>query len=134
MKLKILDIDSNAAKPKATIHITGKLGFNMEASKMMDLSDETYYQVAIDEESEAADTIYFIPATADIKGSVKVAKAGSYFYMNLGATFNKLELNYEKHIISFDISKTKYEGEDLFVLKKRKRQKLRDGANDKDDD
>jgi hypothetical protein len=134
MKLKILDIDSNATKPKATIHITGKLGFNMEASKMMDLSDDTYYQVAVDEETGTADVIYFIPATADTKGVVKVAKAGSYFYINLGTTFSKLDLKYEKFIISFDISKTQYEGDDLFVLKKRRKEKLRDGANDKDDD
>jgi hypothetical protein len=130
MKLKILEIDSSTAKPKATIHITGKLGFNMEASKLMGLSDDTYYQVAIDEETDTADTVYFIPSKAEKKGSVKVAKAGSYFYMNLGTTFNKLSLNYEKYIISFDISKSQYEGDDLFVLKKRKKEKLRDSAND----
>ena len=134
MALKFIEIDSNSTKPKATIHITGKLGFNMEGAKLMELSDTTYYRIATDDDTEVNNVMYFVSSTADEKGSVKVAKAGLYFYINLGSVFSKLGFKYENFIISFDISKDEYEGKPMFVLKKRKREKPRETGSDKDND
>lgn len=130
MELKFINIDSNAIKPKATVHVTGKLGFNMGAAKFMGFNESTYYRVAVDDASANVSKFYLVSATADDEGNVKVSKAGQYYYINLANAFRQLELDYEKYIISFDIDKSQYEENTMFVLTRRKKkEKLRESSD-----
>ena len=133
LNLSFIEIDTRANKPKATIHITGKLGFNMEAQKLMRLSDDSYYRVALDEDEEEVTNIYFVASTKDEQGALKIAKAGQYFYANLTTLFDKLKLDYAKYTIAFDIEKSKYEDKDMFIFKKRKKDRPRTSEDNSED-
>jgi len=115
MKPKIFKIEIN--KAKATIHNTGKLGFNIEAIEIMQLKNQGSYLLATDEED--ANVMYLIP-TDSSNGVGKVAKAGDYYYLNVGDAFEKLGFKYTEYTIMFDIEKSEYEGKEIFILKKRK--------------
>ncbi len=117
MKLKIIDIDINKPKPKATIHYSGKLGFNIEAIEFMGLQNQASFLVATDEEKE--DVLYLLEEN-ESKNTAKVAKAGNYYYLNVGDAFDTLNYDYKGHTIMFDITKDEYEGKAVFILKKRR--------------
>jgi hypothetical protein len=129
MELKFISIDSNSNRPKATVHVTGKLGFNMEAAKLMNFDENTYYRVAVDD-TENAKKIYFVIATANDEATIKVAKAGQYYYINMANAFRSLGIDYETYIVSFDIDKGQYEGSKMFILTRRtKKEKLRESSD-----
>ena len=104
-------------KAKATIHNSGKLGFNIEAIEVMQLSNQGSYLLATDEED--ANVLYLIPSDVT-EGVGKVAKAGDYYYLNVGDAFQKLGFKYKEYTIMFDIEKSEYEGKEIFILKKRR--------------
>lgn len=113
MGFKFIDIDLSRGKPKATIHSSGKLGFNIEAAKTMDLQNKNFFLLAQDEEDEKK--IYLIE-NEDGKGAARVSKAGLYYYLNAGDAFDKLGFNYKGYTIIFDIAKDQYNNRDMYVL------------------
>lgn len=120
LNLKFIEIDTNPLKPKATIHATGRLGFNIDAIKYMNLSNRKNFRVAInDEDGSGLRNIYLIEEEGSV-GVAKVSKAGDYFYLNVGDLFDRLDLNYKENTIIFDIKKEQYNDKDLFILKMRK--------------
>jgi len=127
MKLKFLDIDVNKSKPKATIHFSGKLGFNMEAIEFMKLENKGSYLLATDEEKK---DVFYLLETADSKGAATVAKAGAYYYLNVADAFDTLEFDYKNYTIMFDITKDTYEGKELYVFKKKREIKRKDKSDD----
>lgn len=118
MKIKIIDIDLNRSKAKATIHISGKLGFNMEAATAMDLAHKRTFQFATDEEKN--DIIYLIESAED-KGVAKVSKAGTYYYLNVGDVFATLGFDYKNYTIIFEIAKDEYDGKNVYVLTQKRK-------------
>ncbi|MET3115452.1 hypothetical protein AAKU52_003201 [Pedobacter sp. CG_S7] len=117
MAIEIIKATFGKVKPKATIHLTGKLGFNMEANNLMVLEAEQAFLFAKDTEDK--NKYYLIPGTAE-NGAGKIAKAGAYYYLNLGDAFDTVGLDYVKEIISFDIKKDTHDGNTIYVLGKRK--------------
>jgi quinol monooxygenase YgiN len=114
IKLKFVEIDLNKGKPKATIHQSGKLGFNMEAIEFMKLEGKKSYLLATDEEKQ---DVFYLVETNESKGAAKVAKAGAYYYLNVADAFDTIGFDYKNYTIMFDISKDTYEGNDLFIFK-----------------
>lgn len=104
MKLKFIDV-SGFKSPKATIHVTGKLGFGATAAELMGLNKDAYFRVAIDEESTNKDTFFLCPANKNQKSSFKVCSAGPYFYMNLAPVFDVLRFDYVNNKYAFSISR-----------------------------
>ena len=115
MKLSFIDIDLNKGKPKATIHFSGKLGFNMEAIEYMNLKNQESFLIAKDEEKEG---VFYLVKSGDVKGAAKIAKAGAYYYLNVGDAFEKLNYDFKGYTIMFNISKDSYDGKELYVLSK----------------
>jgi len=127
MELLFIDINSKKSKPKATIHLTGKLGFNLEAADLMGLSDASYYRIAIDKERDGIKNVYLVESRESESGVAKVAKAGKYYYLNIVSVFDDLKLEYTTYTIMFDIEESSYEGERMFILKKRSKDLPRKG-------
>lgn len=115
MKLEFVDINISKGKPKATIHLSGKLGFNNEAIQFMGLERRPLYKLA---KSESNGDLYLLEVKEE-SGAAKAAKAGKYFYLNVGDAFDRLDLDYKNNTIIFDITKESYEGQPLYVLSKR---------------
>lgn len=119
INLKFIEIDTNPIKPKATVHASGRLGFNIEAINFMDLASKRNFKVAVaDEDGVEVRNIYLIEDN-NSKVAAKVSKAGEYYYLNVGNLFEDLDLDYKNYTIIYDIKKGMYEGNDMYILKMR---------------
>lgn len=117
MAIEIIKANFSKTKPKATIHLSGKLGFNIEASNLMELDGSKAFHFAKDTEDDKV--FYLITGTKE-DGAAKVAKAGDYYYLNLGNAFDLVELTYKDDTIIFDVSKGTHDGKPMYILGKRK--------------
>lgn len=125
LQLKFIEVDANAGKAKATIHVTGKLGFNKEAEKMIKLSEQTYFKIGVDGEVGNSKNVYLVEANAEETGAIRVSKAGDYYYLNTTTVFDTLKLKYKLLKIIFDIEQSEYENRRMFILNRRKKDILR---------
>lgn len=123
--LKFIEIDTNPIKPKATVHASGRLGFNLEAINFMQLQNKRNFRLAVaKEDGNSIKNIYLIEQD-NPNGAAKVAKAGDYYYLNVGNLFEDLSVDYKNYTIIYDIRKQLYEDKDMYVLKMRKPKKKR---------
>ena len=119
MELEFIEIDTNPIKPKATVHASGRLGFNIEAINFMELASKKNFKVAKSKtEDGELKNIYLIDMEG--AGTAKVSKAGEYYYLNVGLLFEDLGLDFKNYTIIYDIKKGQYEGRDMYILKMRK--------------
>lgn len=95
--------------------MTGKLGFNIEASNLMGLSNKESFLIGKDKNDE--NKLYLLESNNE--GSVKISKAGEYYYLNAGNVFELMEYDYKKYTIMFDVTVDKYNDSDIYVLNKR---------------
>lgn len=122
MKLKYW-IPTTTGIVKATIHRSGKLGFSQAAIDKLELNQDTYAKLAINE-SDRKDTNLYLKVVREYDGeSLKVNKAGNYYYLNTRDFFNELGVDYYKKRIIYDIVDMDYGGEVLFKLIKREKER-----------
>lgn len=108
---------------KATIHRSGKLGFSQAAINKLEINESTYVKLAINE-SDVKDTNLYLKVVNELDGeSLKVNKAGNYFYLSTRDFFNEYGIDYRKKKIIYDIVEMEYEGEKLFKLIKREKER-----------
>lgn len=108
---------------KATIHKSGKLGFSQSAINRLELSQDTYVKLAINE-SDSRDTNLYLLIVKEIDGeTLKVNKAGEYYYLNTKDFFNEWGIDFRKKRIIYDIVDIEYEGEKIFKLIKREKER-----------
>jgi hypothetical protein len=121
MKLEKIKPPDSAGLLKATIHSSGKLGFSAGAIKAMNINSNSFVQIALNAEDKSDQNLYaFITKQAD-ENALKINKAGDYYYVNTKALFDKLEIDYRKNKIMFDIVEIEYEGEIVFKLVRREK-------------
>ena len=117
MELRFIDPTVRKLKPAATVHVSGKLGFNSDAAKFMDLEELPSYVVATSDSEQDRLQIFFIdPNAVESPPPITVAKAGKYFYVQFINILNQLNIEYRDKKIVFDIEKRVYHGFDMFVL------------------
>lgn len=121
MKLQKIKPPDSLGLLKATIHASGKLGFSAGAIKAMNISNNSYIQIALNSDDKNDQNLYiFVTKNVD-ENSLKINKAGNYYYVNTKALFDKLEIDYRKKKIMFDIIDIEYEGEKVFKLVRREK-------------
>ncbi|MCP4457169.1 MAG: hypothetical protein GY816_03940 [Cytophagales bacterium] len=103
MKIKFISPSEVSNNLKATIHKSGKLGFNMDAANRIKLEEMSCAMVGINEEDEDDANLYIMFSKEALEDSYKVSKAGEYFYLNLKNFFEKQKINYEDFRISYTI-------------------------------
>lgn len=113
---KAKELDSNI---KATIHKSGKLGFNSNAERKLRLSEDKFILIAPTEEFEKDASLFLIVSVDDSEYAFSVSKAGQYYYANTKALYDHLEVNYIDQKIIYDIREVTYKGEKIFKLKPR---------------
>lgn len=125
MKLEIIKPPDSAGLMKATIHVTGKLGFSIGAIKAMNIGDNNYIQIAQNSEDKEDNNLYIFVTKKQSEKTMKINKAGNYYYVNTKALFDSLEIDYRKKKVMFDIIEIEYEGERVFKLIRRERDRKR---------
>lgn len=121
--VEIVFYESNAVtvNRKATIHITGKLGFSQEAIIFLDLESNKYLRIGYNKQNSDDKSLYVTLSKEESEGSFKIINAGKYMYVNTTALFDDLEYDYKNNIISYFISSMEKDGIKFFkFLRKEK--------------
>lgn len=124
LDLKFWDTTVKALRPMASIHSVGKLGFNMDASKFMNLDSFPSFVIATKIGDTKVEEIFLIETSDHVRTnapSVKVAKSGSYFYLNIKNILDQLDIDYISRIsiYSITVSEENYEGCCVYVLNRK---------------
>ena len=123
MRLNFIDPTIRQLKPAARVHVSGKLGFNSDAAKFMNLEELPSYVVATPDSEEGKHQIFFIDSEIskemESPPPITVAKAGKYFYVQFINILNQLKVEFLNQKIVFDIEKQEYKGFEMFILTRR---------------
>ncbi|KUG25133.1 hypothetical protein ASZ90_005049 [hydrocarbon metagenome] len=119
MKLKIFDIPQTSGKVKATIHQSGKLGFSQAAIDELGINNNKHIMIAKDEDTPNDKNLYMIISEKQTESSLRVSKAGNYYYLNTKYIFDKLDISYKTRKVIFDIVEIEYEGQQVYKLIRR---------------
>jgi hypothetical protein len=134
MKFTIVNLSEVNSKAKATVHTSGKLGFNSEAAELMKLIDDSSFMVAYDGEKGSFKNLYLLPESSEQSNTMKVQKSSGYYALPLAGVFNMLELDYVNYKIIFDVILDEHEGKTIYKLKKRPKDIKRTDKNETDED
>lgn len=121
MKLQKIKPPDGSSILKATIHASGKLGFSIGAIKLMNIGQKNYAQLAINTDDNSDENLYLFLKEKEDENTLKINKAGNYYYLSSKSLFDKLEIDYRKKKIMFDIVEIEYEGEKIFKLLRREK-------------
>lgn len=111
---KAKELDSNV---KATIHVSGRLGFNSNAQKKLDLESVRFVKIGQGEESDGI--LFLVTCHEEDIETFSIAKAGEYYYANTKALFDSIGIDYENQKVIYDISEVTFDGIKYFKLKPR---------------
>ena len=100
MAITILSAKKFATKLKATIHKTGRLGFDSKSGKTMGLTTEKFAKFAQDDENSA---LYLIIINEGDEDAFSIRENGGYFFVPTKVMFDTLGFNYENGDIAFDL-------------------------------
>lgn len=123
LDLKLWDTKTKLPRPMASIHLAGKLGFNMDAMKYMNLDSFPSFVVATKPDDAVALEIFLIEtenSIGDDISPVTVSKAGSYYYLNIRSMLDQLEIDYKRRMSVYKIARSEedYKGYPLYVLRR----------------
>lgn len=117
---------------KATIQMTGKLGFTQDTIDQLRINQERSIVMAPDVED--TNILYMCVLDTKPEFAFPILKSGPYFYLNTKQLFDKLEMDYQKNVIIFDLSRCEKYDEEIGgeCYKMTARSKVRTGENDSD--
>ena|SRR5690606_34598495 len=119
MKIKFYPIPETDGAIKCTIHKNGKLGFSKGAEKLLGIDESKYIQIGRNVEDSQDSNLYVTVSTEKVEDSLKVNKAGKYYYLNTKTLFDSLNYQYDTQKIIYDISEVNVGSEKYFKLKRR---------------
>lgn len=127
-RLQFADVNTPPLKPKATLHATGKLGFNGDAGEFMGLTGAEVFAVAYDSEEGAMGDLYLVRADRDVpeESRISVKEAGDYYHLPTRNFFEREGVDFERYKLIYDIEETEVEGREAYLLKRREDLRERD--------
>ena len=108
MKIQFLKPVEAKANVKATIHVNGKLGFSKSAIKQFGLDEGKFLKIGVNTEDDSDKDLYVIIKNFDDGESLKIHKAGQYYYVNSKPLFDSMNIDYKNKKIIFDIEDFEY--------------------------
>ena len=97
----IFNAKEYSSKPKATIQLSGKLGFNCDAIVQLKITEDKGIVMAPDSSDKR---IYYLAVVdKENEQAFPARKSGQYYYINSKQLFDKLDLNYEMINYIFDL-------------------------------
>ncbi|MEZ0006265.1 hypothetical protein ABH942_001628 [Flavobacterium sp. 28YEA47A] len=117
--LEFFDSSGNTGVIKATVHKTGKLGFNSGASKLLKLEAGKHFNIGFNK-ADANDTnLYLLPVNEPNEKSFKVIKAGEYYYIHIKNILRERKIDYKNESVSYEIDEIEQNGKLLYRLERR---------------
>lgn len=106
---------------KATVHKTGKLGFNSGATKYMKLDHLEFFNIGVNKADEKDDSLYLVPAEKQNEKTYKLVKAGQYYYLYIKNILRDMKIDYKNENIIYDIEEIEKNGKSIYKLVRRKK-------------
>jgi hypothetical protein len=119
MELEFFNASEFEPRLKCTIQKTGKLGFNENAIRKLQINERKCVKFGKVKDNQDINTLYMIVLDSLDKEGFKVNKAGTYYYLNTKALFDKLGFDYAGKTIMFDIVELEDDGNVIYKLVKR---------------
>jgi|WetSurMetagenome_2_1015567.scaffolds.fasta_scaffold341310_1 hypothetical protein len=116
MKLKKITTRDSG---KATIHLSGKMGFSQSAIMKLHLNESKYVSFALNDEDKKDQNLYMMIVNEKEDDTLKINKAGNYYYINARNIFEELNIDFKRKNVIFDIKEIEYEGENIYKLIRR---------------
>ena len=136
MKIQFLKPVAGFSNVKATIHINGKMGFSKSAIKKFGLEEGKFLKIGVNTEDTSDENLYVIVKNFDDGESLKIHKAGQYYYVNSKPLFDSLKIDYKNKKIIYDIEDFEYSNIKMYKFVKRELDRSSVGKkeeNSKDD-
>jgi hypothetical protein len=119
MKLQLISAKSLDRNLKATVHVSGKLGFTDDAQKKLKLEKGKSASIFRNAEQPNDDSLYVIINDEKNEDSFSVYKAGKYYYLNTKPFFESLKIDYIKGNIVYDITEITVDDKQVFKFARR---------------
>jgi len=123
MEIKFVDPTVRALVPVARVHSTGRLGFNSDAAKYMNLNDSMSFVIGVPESEKKQMMFFLIDSRISdhfkVPPSLEVTRSGQYYSLKFKNLLNQLEIDFQDEKLEFTIEKTEFKGFDMFVLTQR---------------
>lgn len=119
MKIQFLKPVAAISNIKATIHVNGKMGFSKSAIKKFGLDEGKFLKIGVNTEDESDQNLYVIVKNFDDGESLKVYKAGQYYYVNSKPLFDSLNIDYKNKKIIYDVEDFEYSNIKMYKFVKR---------------
>lgn len=116
MKLQIIKKNELEKSVRATIQMSGKLGFTTEAAQKLGLSDDKtiVFSKDGDESIDGRLVLYMQVLSGQHEDGFRVNKAGQYFYLSAKALFDTFKVPYAKKSIALDLTKVVIDGDTYY--------------------
>ena len=125
MKLNYWKPALGSGKIKLTVHRNGNMGFSNPAIEKMQIDEKSYVKIATNAEDLRDNNLYLILSDENDENSLKVNKAGNYYYLNTKSFFNEKNIDYKKKKLIYDVVEINYEGKTIYKLIKREIERKR---------
>lgn len=119
MKIQFLKPVAGFSNVKATIHINGKMGFSKSAIKKFGLEEGKFLKMGVNTEDTSDENLYVIVKNFDDGESLKIHKAGQYYYVNSKPLFDSLKIDYKNKKIIYDVEDFEYSNIKMYKFVKR---------------
>ena len=119
MKIQFLKPVAGFSNVKATIHINGKMGFSKSAIKKFGLEEGKFLKIGVNTEDTSDENLYVIVKNFDDGESLKIHKAGQYYYVNGKPLFDSLKIDYKNKKIIYDVEDFEYSNIKMYKFVKR---------------
>ncbi|MHA2123151.1 MAG: hypothetical protein ACW990_18285 [Promethearchaeota archaeon] len=113
----------SAGVVKATIHRSGKLGFSQAAINKLNIDQNSYVMIGTNKLQRDDRAIYLRIASEANELTLKVSKAGQYYYLNSKDFFNENNIDFNKKKIIYDIIDISEGSEKLYKLIPREKER-----------
>lgn len=97
--------DLQGQRVTASIHKKGKIGFSKAAEELMQLDRQPCFKVGTPKGDNSFDTIYLVETGQKSNMSLKVARAGNYYYLHIANVLDQLGIEYLSEMKSYWVDK-----------------------------
>jgi hypothetical protein len=131
MKIHFVKPTAANVNVKSTIHINGKLGFSKAAIRKFGLDEGKFIKIGVNSDDEDDKNLYVIIKNFDDGESLKIHKAGQYYYVNTKQLFDSLNIDYKNKKIIYDVEDFEYSNIKMhkFVKRELDRSSIEKGEN-----
>lgn len=121
LDIEFFDSAGSNGVVKATVHKTGKLGFNSGATKYMKLDQAEFFNIGFNRADESDESLYLVPVESQSEKTYRLVKAGQYYYLHIKNILRERRIDYKNETVIYDIEEIEQNGRRFYKLARRRK-------------